>query len=858
MVEKKQLVSIIVRTKDRPDLLKRALKSIFSQTHRPLEVVLVNDGGCKLPEEELRQSLGDVSLRYIRLKQNKGRAYAGNVGIENAKGDYVGFLDDDDELYPDHVDTLVVYLDNSEVKIAYTDSLMVYQECDSQTQEKKTVKKELAYSRDFDYSILIFENYIPFMCLLFDRQVLINSGGLDTEFEVYEDYDLLIRLGEKYPFHHIKKTTAHYNLWDNTSQIAQMRDNERFQKESYLRLFSKHIEKFTPERIFHYRAKKYTEITDRDYKITSIEAELEGKSIHIGNLDTFIKEKDTYINNLSDVIKGKDQYIASVVSQLEDIQHLKAELNTIYNSHGWKILKFFYRIRDKILPPDTIRRSVFKRLFHFLVSFPNILLKKKTDIARGELLFHVETDLSKPFVIGEGNALYLRGWCYHTTQRIQRLYILIDDTEYRVFNHSFVRDDIFREHSGTHDPKGYSMNSGFWVIIPFSRIDYQKNVNLHIRAELSGDQACTSSLGILTLDPFVQVKSDKFDVIEELSQEHLVAICLTTYNPPLDHFKRQINSIMSQTHSNWVCIINDDCSEAEIFKKIKNEVAGDKRFRVYTNPFNLGFYYNFEKCLSHVPENVSFIALSDQDDSWSKDKLSTLLKAFDEKTTLVFSDMNIVDEKGEVVHPTYWTTRENNFTELDLLMIANTVTGAASMFRKDLLEFILPFPERVGDAYHDSFIACTALSLGDIHYIDKPLYNYYQHSGNIIGHCVPDREKNENKHQFSINGIKDLFKNIENHLLNYRRVYFNHYITRVLIAHILNLRGKDIEKDKRKIIKRFLSLEKSFYGMIYQVLKDKFQKKWHVTIGVDSQILKGAFANKLINTYYKLDRIFHS
>ena len=100
-------VSIIVRTKDRPQLLKRALQSIASQTYRPIEVVLVNDGGCDLDIPEIRTLLGDVSLNYQRLEKNTGRAHAGNVGIENVTGDYVGFLDDDDEFCPEHVETLI-------------------------------------------------------------------------------------------------------------------------------------------------------------------------------------------------------------------------------------------------------------------------------------------------------------------------------------------------------------------------------------------------------------------------------------------------------------------------------------------------------------------------------------------------------------------------------------------------------------------------------------------------------------------------------------------------------------------------------------------------------------------------------
>lgn len=74
MNKENPLVSIIVRTKDRPKLLKRALQSIAAQTYRPIEVALVNDGGCGLDVEELKGILRDVSLNYIRLEKNTGRA----------------------------------------------------------------------------------------------------------------------------------------------------------------------------------------------------------------------------------------------------------------------------------------------------------------------------------------------------------------------------------------------------------------------------------------------------------------------------------------------------------------------------------------------------------------------------------------------------------------------------------------------------------------------------------------------------------------------------------------------------------------------------------------------------------------
>ena len=125
MNKENRLVSIIVRTKDRPKLLKRALQSIVVQTYRPVEVVLVNDGGCDLDIEELKGILDDIALNYIRLEKNTGRAHAGNVGIEKAKGHYIGFLDDDDEFYPEHLVTLVSFLEHNDYEVAYTDSLMV-------------------------------------------------------------------------------------------------------------------------------------------------------------------------------------------------------------------------------------------------------------------------------------------------------------------------------------------------------------------------------------------------------------------------------------------------------------------------------------------------------------------------------------------------------------------------------------------------------------------------------------------------------------------------------------------------------------------------------------------------------------
>src|SRR5205814_6124732 len=140
-------------------------------------------------------------------------------------------------------------------------------------------------------------------------------------------------------------------------------------------------------------------------------------------------------------------------------------------------------------------------------------------------------------------------------------------------------------------------------------------------------------------------------------------------------------------------------------------------------PVNRGYYRNFEHCLALVPPGVGYVALADQDDDWRPDKLAALRAAFGPRTTLAYSDMRIVDAAGAVHSHTYWTTRRNNYTDLASLLIANTVTGAAAMVRRDLLDRALPFPEPFGAAFHDHWLAATALAAGDLAYLDRPLYD---------------------------------------------------------------------------------------------------------------------------------------
>ena len=220
-----------------------------------------------------------------------------------------------------------------------------------------------------------------------------------------------------------------------------------------------------------------------------------------------------------------------------------------------------------------------------------------------------------------------------------------------------------------------------------------------------------------------------------------VTICMTTYEPNEEFLGAQLRSIQGQSYQDWECLICDDHSSGSTLSVIERLCQEEPRFHLLKNPDNVGFYLNFERCLRNVPRDSQFIALCDQDDVWHPDKLQRLLQEFDNSTSLVYSDMRLVDAKEEELSDTYWGDRKNNYSKLDMLMVANTITGAASLFRASLLDLILPFPERIGDAYHDHWIALVAFLGGDIRYVDEPLYDYRQHGYNIIGQTVIDEDK---------------------------------------------------------------------------------------------------------------------
>lgn len=99
-------VSVIIPCFNCQNTIMRAVKSVFMQILKPLEVILVND--CSTDQtidvlKDIKKRYGEDWIKIIDLEKNKGPSYARNIGWELAKGDYVAFLDADDSWYPEKI-----------------------------------------------------------------------------------------------------------------------------------------------------------------------------------------------------------------------------------------------------------------------------------------------------------------------------------------------------------------------------------------------------------------------------------------------------------------------------------------------------------------------------------------------------------------------------------------------------------------------------------------------------------------------------------------------------------------------------------------------------------------------------------
>lgn len=184
----KPIVSIIIPTFNRQEVLGRALNSILNQTFDQWELIVVDGASTDDTANFVRTNYPDV--RLIQLNENRGAAATRNAGIQVASSRYIAFLDSDDEWQPEYLQRMVDTLEsNPNNPMAYSG----YISCLDGEEAKRSIPKPI--ESDQVLSMLLREAFIQTMSLVVIRKSAFNTVGLFEEtLRSYHDIELYLRI----------------------------------------------------------------------------------------------------------------------------------------------------------------------------------------------------------------------------------------------------------------------------------------------------------------------------------------------------------------------------------------------------------------------------------------------------------------------------------------------------------------------------------------------------------------------------------------------------------------------------------------------------------------------------------------
>jgi glycosyltransferase involved in cell wall biosynthesis len=179
-------ISVVVPSRDRWPLLRRALASALSQTYPPTEVIVIDDGSRDAPSRNVAE-LRDPKVRLIRLEASRGAPFARNVGIDSSTGQYVAFLDSDDEWMPAYLESTLTYWDGPNPPLAVCSAQIVKQEWGSTYVSRPRWAPEDAFER------LLGSFSTVTIAIVADRES-VRRVRFDESLPASDERDLLMRL----------------------------------------------------------------------------------------------------------------------------------------------------------------------------------------------------------------------------------------------------------------------------------------------------------------------------------------------------------------------------------------------------------------------------------------------------------------------------------------------------------------------------------------------------------------------------------------------------------------------------------------------------------------------------------------
>ncbi|MDF0750461.1 glycosyltransferase [Marinobacter sp. 71-i] len=199
-------VSVVTPTYNRARFLPDAVSSVLAQTYADLELIIVDDGSEDDTVKVLEPFLADGRVRYF-YQENQGQSHARNLALEQARGDFIAFLDSDDMWAPEKLEKqLAVLRANPEVDIVHGDEAVI----DEQGTVISIENMKRYSGRITRY--LLADNSVSITTALVRRRCFDEMGGFDTSVGVADDYELWLRFSARYYYQYEPDIVASYRV----------------------------------------------------------------------------------------------------------------------------------------------------------------------------------------------------------------------------------------------------------------------------------------------------------------------------------------------------------------------------------------------------------------------------------------------------------------------------------------------------------------------------------------------------------------------------------------------------------------------------------------------------------------------
>jgi len=214
-------VSIVIPTHNNLEYLPQAINSCLNQNYKDYEIILVDDAST----QDIYSYVKDIpNLKYIKNEKNMGPGYSRNVGIDAASGELISLLDSDDIM---HEDKLINSVDKFEKDVG----LICGDYCIFVNRRMPRLpRKFFNFGREMDigWKSMIRVNYVACGSTTFRKDVFYDVGGFNEKYWVAEDYDLWLRISEKYRIKFIPKIMYYYSRINGGNSLVNRNERKEF------------------------------------------------------------------------------------------------------------------------------------------------------------------------------------------------------------------------------------------------------------------------------------------------------------------------------------------------------------------------------------------------------------------------------------------------------------------------------------------------------------------------------------------------------------------------------------------------------------------------------------------------------